>query len=112
MLLYKYHCRSRLNRDGGTIDGKTVADRDEQSLERILYFTSGSLGSDVIFLNVSRRGCRNSEHVVLLNSLQFSERYPAQSYVGTMTSPSWVPTSCDVFTSALSSTTLPTKLLL
>ena len=41
MLLYKYHCRSKLNRDGGTIDGKTVADR---SLERILYITSGSLG--------------------------------------------------------------------
>ena len=49
MLLYKYHCRSRLNRDDGTINGKTVTDRDEQSLERILYITSGSLGSDVVF---------------------------------------------------------------
>ena len=49
ILLYKYHCRSRFNRDSGTTDGKSVTESDGLSTERILYATSGSLGSVVFF---------------------------------------------------------------
>ena len=72
ILLYKYHCRSRLNRDGGTIGGKSVVVRNELSFEDMLYGTSGSSGSDVFLRNtIPGESAENLKTWYLLIPLSF-----------------------------------------